>query len=94
MSDTDDSRAELAVLRAERDALLAERERAAPLVAAARAYAEARATTRAAFAAWDRSVAPAYDLADAARAAHRAECSALEAFVSATLALHADGGTK
>lgn len=40
-------------LRAELDALLAERERAAPLVAAAKAYAEAVEATRAVHPAWE-----------------------------------------
>lgn len=52
MSD-EDLRAELAELRSERDALLAERERTAPLVAAARAYVEAVRNNAAAEDAWD-----------------------------------------
>lgn len=87
-------RAELARVTAERDALLAERERAAPLVAAARAYAEAFANARVAFAVCERSIAPTHDLVRSAGVSLNEERVALEALVAAARELPADGGTR
>lgn len=94
---TEDLRAELAALRAERDSLLAERERTAPLVAAARAYAKASAAlARAAKKAFARpdgptSRTPAYEKWESARdTTIKKEVGLL----NAACALHTDGGAK
>lgn len=94
MSNHEDLRTELDALRAERDALLAERKRAAVLVAAAKAYAKALATSRAAFAEWDRSPAPAYGLVRAVGVSINNERDALFALVEAARALPTDGGSR
>lgn len=95
MSDHESLRAELARVTEERDALLAERERTAPLVAAATEYAAACEAAREAREAWQRSVGPnVVREACAAAAAASDKKHAAGAKLAAAAAAHADGGSR
>ena len=97
MDDTEDLLAKIALLTAERDFLIAERERTAPLVAAARAYAEACSARTEAYRKWriaSDANGSALVLERAAGNARRSEHETMELLLDVARSMQADGAIK